>query len=46
MADGTPTPTKAKTGKFVRQGQTAGAYGNDPSKTTAGVAAQCRDLTP
>lgn len=46
MADGTPTPSKAKTGKFVRQGQTAGAYGNDPAVQTRGVVAACRDLTP
>lgn len=43
---GNPTPTKAKTGKFVRQGQTAGAFGNDPSVTTKGTVAQCRDLMP
>lgn len=46
MADGTPSPTKSKTGKFVRQGQTAGAFGNDPSKTTSGVVSSVRDLTP
>jgi len=44
---GTPTPSKGGTGKFMRQGHTAGQYGNDPASTPRGpVGESPRDLKP
>lgn len=42
-----PPATIKKTGQFMRQGQTAGPYGNDPLYTAKGDAgAPAQDLTP
>lgn len=42
-----PGVSKGGTGKFVRQGQTAGPYGNNPSIEAKGEAgAPARDLKP
>ena len=41
----TPTPSKGSTGKFFKQGQTAGSFGNDPSVGTKnGASTTARDL--
>ena len=41
----TPTPSKGSTGKFFKQGQTAGSYGNDPGVGVKnGSSTNARDL--
>lgn len=42
-----PTPSKKGTGKFDRQGQTAGQYGQDPNVQAKGKAGDApRELKP
>lgn len=42
-----PSPSKKSTGQFMKQGQTAGVYGNDPSSDAKGGAgAEPRELNP
>jgi len=44
---GTSTPKRGSTGQFMRQGHTAGIYGNDPNVEAMGVANQpARELKP
>ncbi len=45
MASSTPTPSKGSTGKFFKQGQTAGSFGNDPGAGSKnGASTTARDL--
>jgi hypothetical protein len=40
------TPSRKTTGQIVRQGQTQGAFGNDPSFSARGKANQNSDIKP
>lgn len=41
-----PKVSKGGTGKFIKQGHTAGAYGNEPNVTAKGEAGKpARDLS-
>lgn len=47
MTSTPPAVSKKSTGQFMRQGQTAGEYGNDPANEATGpVAKQPRELKP
>lgn len=42
-----PTPSRKGTNQFMRQGHTAGQYGNDPSTDAKGKAGQpAREIKP